>query len=767
MALHQNLWSWTVKVTGAMQFFFVQRDKARQTRRRPILSPALRFCILALLLWKLGHVGLRPLWAQSCPAVRVSQKYTVAYGTVSIGPLSAPIGTVVEARSPRGDVVGCRVIDAAGALRTTKIYGEESVAGVTVPGMRTGETIRFYLNGVLSETEPPLQWVDDWMVGSRHQVTLFAQSAPTFTPTATHTIMPATATATRTPTALPTVTTTNTPVPPTNTLTATATNTAIPPTPTATATSTPMPTATAPTVAPTHTPTSTHLPTVTPSETTPTPTHLSTSTPSLTPPDHTPTVTTTATPTDPATPTDTVTATPTDLPTVTPTHVAHTVTPTHTVTVATVTPTTTQTATPTASYTTTFTTPTPTATSTPPLPPTATPTPTPTATLSALPNLSLSRKAASSPKVDYFQRVDYTIILHNTGGPAQVQITDTLPMLLTYLPDTLSSTAGNATYSAGYNAVRWAGFVEHATTVTITFGMSGPSPIVAHDTIIENRVLIDDGVHEPFERSVTIIANPWPTPTPTTSPTVTHTPTVTPTPTATATSSPTDPPTATSVLTPTVTHTPTFTAAPTDIPTPTAIPSYTPTATPTAIHSPSPTATDIATVATAIPTTTPTATPIVVRIGPETGGTVTYTNTVGSRLTIDVPANAVTETIDLVLQIAPPSNMPLDFAFGGQSFTLDAFRNHTLLETYTFSQPITITIAYRENAISPIPETNLHLFLFDVRQKQWIDVKNTCTPESIYHRDAAENTLSIAVCHLTEFALFAVPQRLYLPYVQR
>lgn len=725
MAIYRNLWSWAVKAMGAMQSFFVQRDKVRQKRRIPTLSPPLRFCILALLLWELGYVGLLQLWAQSCPAVRVSQKYTVAYGTVSIGGLSAPVGTVVEARSPRGDVVGCRIIDAAGTLRTTKIYGEETVAGVTVPGMRTGETVRFYLNGVLSESEPPLQWVDDWMVGTRHQVTLFTQSAPTFTPTATHTTISSTATSTMSPTSLPTATTTNTPIPPT--------------------------------VAPTHTPTSTHLPTGTPSEPAPTPTHTSTSTPSFTPPAHTPTATPTATPTDPAPSTDTVTATPTDLPTMTPTRVTPTVTPTQTVTVATAIPTTPQTVTPTASYTATFTTATPTATFTLPPPPTATPTP--TNTLSVLPNLSLSRKAASATKVDYFQRVDYTIILHNTGGPAQVQITDTLPMLLTYLPDTLSSTAGNVTYSAGYNAVRWAGVVEHATTVTITFGMSGPSPILAHDTIIENRVLIDDGVHEPFERSVTIIANPWPTPTPTTSPTITHMPTVTPTPTATATSSPTVPPTPTSVLTPiaTVTHTPTFTATLPDIPTPTDIPSHTPTAT----------ATDIATVATVIPTNTPTATPIVVRIGPQTGGTVTYTNTAESRLTIDVPANAVTETIDLVLQISPPSNMPPGFAFGGQSFTLDAFRNNTLLEAYTFSQPIIITMAYREDAISPIPETKLQLFLFDVRQKQWLDVKSTCTPESTYHRNAAEDTLSVAVCHLTEFALFAVPQQLYLPYVHR
>lgn len=746
-----------------MQNFFISSYKVQQAQRKAPFSVLLRFCILTLLLWGLSDVGLLQLQAQSCPEVRVSQKYTIAYGTVAIEGMNAPVGTVVEARSPRGDVVGCRVIDIAGALRTTKIYGEETVAGVTVPGMRTGETIRFYLNGVLAASEPQLQWVDDWMVGGRHSIALFAQSAPTFTPIATPTSIPSTVTSTMTPTLIPTATATNTPVPPTNTLTATATDTPVPPMHTATSTNTSVPIATATTSTPAP-------PTVTPSNT------------------HTPTEpaipTVTATPTDPATPTYTVTSTPTDLPTVMPTRVTPTAIPTHTVTVATAPPTTTQTTRPTATYTATFTTtPTPTATSTPLQTPTDTLIPTPIDTLSALPDLSLSRKVASSTNVDYFQQVDYTIILHNTGGLAQVQITDTLPVLLTYLPDTLSSTAGNVIYSAIYQAVLWSGFIEPGATVTITFGMSGPYPILAHDTRIENRVLIDDGVHEPFGRAVTIIANPWPTATPTAASTVTHTPTATPTPTSTATNTPstvptaaatpsfTNTPTPSSVLTPieTVTYTPTFTATPTEIPIPTDIPSHTPAVTPTETpsHTPAATPTAIATLATAIPTNTPTATPIVVRIIPETGGTVTYTNTAESRLTIHVPANAVTETLDLVLQVSPPSNIPPGFAFSGQSFTLDAFRNDTRLETYTFSKPITITITYREDAIGAMPEANLQLFLFDVRQEQWSDVKSSCTPESTYHRDATENTLSVAVCHLTEFALFAIPQQLYLPYVQR
>lgn len=508
---------------------------------------------------------------------------------------------------------------------------------------------------------------------------------------------------------------------------------------------------------PSPTPTQTMTPTNTPSIT-PTATHTATDTVT---PTHSPTRTPMPSPTPTSTnpPASTATATPTDTVTATPTSVTPTATPT-----------TTQTATPTAAHTTTFTT-----TSTP------TATATPTATRSALPDLSLSRKTANRTHIDYFQQVEYTITLHNAGGLAQVQITDTLPVLLSYLPETLASTAGNVTYSAAHNALLWSGAVEPGATVTITFGMAGLNPILAHDTPIENRVLIDDGVHEPFKRAVTIIANPWPTATPTTSPTVTHTPTVTPTPTSTPTNPPATTPTATVTASPTnlptvttpidtVTHTPTFTATPMDTPTPAATPSPTPTATPTETpsHTPTATPTETATVATAIPTDapTPTVTPIVVQIEPETGGTVTYTNTEESSLTIHVPANAVTETVDLVLQITAPRDGPPGFAFGGQGFTLDASRNGTLLETYTFSKPVTITLTYQEAAIAPIPAANLLLFLFDRRQEQWIDAATTCTPASTYHRDEAENTLAVAICHLTEFALFGT-QRLYLPSIQR
>ncbi len=210
------------------------------------------------------------------------------------------------------------------------------------------------------------------------------------------------------------------------------------------------------------------------------------------------------TPIPTATPTATSTSTPTGTPTYTPTH---TLTPSPTVTAtSTLTTTTTSTATPTDT-------------------PTATPTATATPTTS-LPDLSTSSKTADRDSVDYFETVFYTIVLHNSGPgvAANIRITDTILSLLTYLD---SSVSGGAVYNEDTDTITWAGSLEAGETHTITFGCNGPSPIIPHDTLITNEVVIDDGVHAPFTRSVTITGNPWPTPTPTASPTAI--PTATPT----------------------------------------------------------------------------------------------------------------------------------------------------------------------------------------------------------------------------------------------
>jgi len=126
--------------------------------------------------------------------------------------------------------------------------------------------------------------------------------------------------------------------------------------------------------------------------------------------------------------------------------------------------------------------------------------------------------------------------LQNAGAPAQVYITDTIPSLVTYVP---GSATGGATYDGALNAVLWNGRMETGQVVAISFRVSGPFPTIPPNTPIINNVIINDGVHGPFIRSVLVIANTALTPTVTATPT--RTATVTGTPTATPTRSMTPP----------------------------------------------------------------------------------------------------------------------------------------------------------------------------------------------------------------------------------
>jgi len=143
-----------------------------------------------------------------CPPISGTPKFTFAYGTLGIAGTPAPVGTVVEARSPRGDTVGCFIVHTEGHYGAMYVYGEDASVQPVIPGMRDGETVAFYVNGTLATASPLLVWHDDRLT---HEVNLsVAAVLPTPTPTSTHTYTP-TPTNTPTPTPVPTPTPTRTP----------------------------------------------------------------------------------------------------------------------------------------------------------------------------------------------------------------------------------------------------------------------------------------------------------------------------------------------------------------------------------------------------------------------------------------------------------------------------------------------------------------------------------------------------------------------------
>ncbi|MFN8482460.1 MAG: hypothetical protein U0768_05260 [Anaerolineae bacterium] len=209
-----------------------------------------------------------------CLPIRPTSSYTIAYGRVELEGQPAPAGAVIEAYSPRGAAVGCFIVgaDTPGLYGFMFIYGEDDTAIPPAPGMRPGEMVQFYVNGLPALAIPPLVWQDD---KDLHRADLVASSGPlpTLTPTLTSTL---TATPTVTATATATVTATASETP-THTPSVTVT-----PTATATVTATPSGTAT-PT--PSRTATATATATPTPSRTA-TATATATPTPTQTPPPH-------------------------------------------------------------------------------------------------------------------------------------------------------------------------------------------------------------------------------------------------------------------------------------------------------------------------------------------------------------------------------------------------------------------------------------------------------------------------------------------------
>lgn len=139
--------------------------------------------------------------SDGCPPIPNTPYFTIAYGTVLVDGMNAPAGTIVEAVSPRGDVVGCFEVSTSGHYGAMYIYGEDASAEPPIPGMRDGEEVSFYVDGVEATAVPVLIWHDDHEL---HEVNLTASSptptpaAPTPTPTRADTPTP-----TATPTALP------------------------------------------------------------------------------------------------------------------------------------------------------------------------------------------------------------------------------------------------------------------------------------------------------------------------------------------------------------------------------------------------------------------------------------------------------------------------------------------------------------------------------------------------------------------------------------
>jgi hypothetical protein len=91
----------------------------------------------------------------------VTPSFSEVYGSLTINGAPAPVGTVVQAISPRGDTVGCFTVATAGQYGLMRIYGEDATANPPIPGMRAGELVAFRVNGASAVATPLFYWHDD------------------------------------------------------------------------------------------------------------------------------------------------------------------------------------------------------------------------------------------------------------------------------------------------------------------------------------------------------------------------------------------------------------------------------------------------------------------------------------------------------------------------------------------------------------------------------------------------------------------------------
>ncbi|MFN8490867.1 MAG: glycosyl hydrolase family 18 protein [Caldilineaceae bacterium] len=154
----------------------------------------------------------------------------------------------------------------------------------------------------------------------------------------------------------------------------------------------------------------------------------------------------------------------------------------------------------------------------------------------------------------------------------------------------------------------------------------------------------------------------------------------------------------------------------------------------------------------------------------DNGGSLAFTDASGSATTIvEVPAGAVTATITLKSQAIAPTGNTNGLQPTANGFVLTAYQNGEPLTNFKFAKPITVTIQYSDADVAGRNEADLKLFYFDTANQRWVDAATSCSPTSIYDRHPDQNFFAVAICHLTQFGVFAQPAstQVYLPAIQR
>jgi uncharacterized repeat protein (TIGR01451 family) len=128
-------------------------------------------------------------------------------------------------------------------------------------------------------------------------------------------------------------------------------------------------------------------------------------------------------------------------------------------------------------------------------------------------------------------------------------------------------------------------------------------------------------------------------------------------------------------------------------------------------------------------------------------------NIQGLITSIGVPASAVPAPTKIVFTpvITEPLDPPVNFAFGGEAFSLAAYQDGELLPGVAFDKPVTVTIHYNDADMSLLHENSLQLFY-------WDGVRWSTDGIELLDLNPFANTAIYTIRHLSEFAMFGSNQ---------
>jgi len=132
----------------------------------------------------------------------------------------------------------------------------------------------------------------------------------------------------------------------------------------------------------------------------------------------------------------------------------------------------------------------------------------------------------------------------------------------------------------------------------------------------------------------------------------------------------------------------------------------------------------------------------VVEIDPDSGGKLVYTDTQGIPTSLEIPAEAVTETTTILYTPRHPQAVP-DFipglAPGGHVFDLVAYREEKPVPDFTFEKIVTLTIEYTEDDVVMLEEDTLAPYRWTGDEWEKIGAR----PVETYTLDAEDDRLTV------------------------